>query len=78
MVGDCFCLKLFLSFFWQKDGDAAVFKIPVVMPPDHRLCVPGEWTYCQPDTALYLTSVAGQQATGPQDQRQTGLLHCES
>ncbi|MEQ2204546.1 hypothetical protein XENOCAPTIV_014985, partial [Xenoophorus captivus] len=52
--------KICLFYLKQKDGATAVSKIPVFVPPDHMLCVPGERTYYQPDTALYLTSVAGQ------------------
>lgn len=61
--------------FLQNNGLLAAAEIPVLVPPGHLLCVPGQWSHYQSAAALYFTSVAGQQAVGPQDQHQTELLH---
>lgn len=68
---------LSLVQLWQNNGTRAAAEVPVPVPPDHLLCVPGQRSHHQPAAALHSTPVAGQQAGGPQDQHQAGLLHLQ-
>lgn len=44
----------------QSHGLPAAAEIPVLVPPNHLLRVPGQRPHHQPAAALYFTSVAGQ------------------
>lgn len=57
--GGC-VLMLCVVQLLQNNGLPAAAEIPVVVPPNHLLCVPGQRPHYQPAAALYFTSVAGQ------------------
>lgn len=57
--GGC-VLMLHVVQLLQNNGPPAVAEIPVLVPTDHLLCVPGQRSHYQPVAALYFTSVAGQ------------------
>lgn len=46
--------------FSGNDGAPAAAEIPVLVPPDHVLRLPGERPCGQPAAALHFTSVADQ------------------